>query len=735
MKNFFFKTIINPKIVLVLIVFIIQFYLFRTSFPSFKYSFILLYFVLFIYILVFKKQEIVRESTSFLTNYKLIIVLFFLLGIAFIFSNKIYLSVFKDIINAMILGSIYFTSTILIDSKNKLKFFFTHFINIVIFFALLISFFGLLNILGIYALINDSLSIDYNFALLPVFFGMISILYLLTTKDLLTYQKLLYNFLLCFFSLYIFLSGSRRGLIVLISIILILLISQLLFFLKKKYFLKKLGLGTKYFLLSLAFVTFFLYYFALHTSCSFKNKTLQFIGTKDLQSTKRKISFNLFSYSTILNNDSNFSKFTKKIWYAEIDPRDPDCGWGYEKSESIFPLGGKNVEIIPPDAIGFLIDSTSFKLDNHPKKFILIEELEVNKDDGFNAGIYCYVSDDFDGDNVRFMVGWEAIRNEIVKNRPITYYDLNCKGSWQKLEIEFDCNKGKVSIYIVVISNLKNDNGLKELKGHIIIAYPEVNIKKSNDTSFSVIDPYNKNVLNSFKTTDVKVIIWDNHFSSDFMNNKYRFSKKIVKKSMISFISAHLLDTINPSRIIQASLFPFSFFAIHETGTNDPIRNWVAKFISEDTTYYGYKSDLFVDTVASKFTGPRIIRWQFAWQIFTKEYNWKQKIFGGGFDFLNWYGYYFLGDKTKSDYPHNPFLHILLYSGVLGLMLYIFFMYKVFYYYIKYIKEYYILFIFFLITFFFTFFSGGSPFDPPIMGFFVILPFFIHSVHKRDLKD
>ncbi len=129
------------------------------------------------------------------------------------------------------------------------------------------------------------------------------------------------------------------------------------------------------------------------------------------------------------------------------------------------------------------------------------------------------------------------------------------------------------------------------------------------------------------------------------------------------------------------------------------------------------------------------MHWQFARQIFTKEYNWNQKIFGGGFDFLNWYGYYFHKDKTRSDWPHNPFLSVLLYSGILGLLVYIVLMYKVFYFYIKYIKEYYILFIFFLITFFFSFFSAGNPFDPPMMGFFVILPFFIHSIHKQDITE
>ena len=118
-------------------------------------------------------------------------------------------------------------------------------------------------------------------------------------------------------------------------------------------------------------------------------------------------------------------------------------------------------------------------------------------------------------------------------------------------------------------------------------------------------------------------------------------------------------------------------------------------------------------------------------QIIEKEYNLKQKIFGNGFNFLNWYGYYFYNDKTKSDWPHNPLLSVLLYSGVIGLILYLFLLYRVLAVYIKYIKQYYILFLFFGITFFFSFFSAGNPFDPPVMGFFVMLPFFIDYIHKK----
>jgi O-antigen ligase len=165
---------------------------------------------------------------------------------------------------------------------------------------------------------------------------------------------------------------------------------------------------------------------------------------------------------------------------------------------------------------------------------------------------------------------------------------------------------------------------------------------------------------------------------------------------------------------------------------NDLFRNWIKNMFNEDTSYYKTRANLKVDNLYKYFTDDRISRWQFALQIFSKEFSIKQKIFGGGFSFLNWYGFYYLKDKTQSDWPHNPFLSILLYSGIIGLLIYCFFLYKVFYYYLKYRKEYLILFIFFSITFFFSFFSGDSPFDPPILGFFVILPFFIHSIHKKE---
>jgi O-antigen ligase len=150
----------------------------------------------------------------------------------------------------------------------------------------------------------------------------------------------------------------------------------------------------------------------------------------------------------------------------------------------------------------------------------------------------------------------------------------------------------------------------------------------------------------------------------------------------------------------------------------------------EDTTYFPPKKLMTANTLSNNLSSSRTERWKFGWEIYSKEYNLLQKLTGNGFNFMNWYGYYFLKDKTKSDWPHNPFLAVLLYSGVVGLLLYLLLLYKVFNYYIKYIREYHVFFIFFLITFFFSFFSGSSPFDPPIMGFFILLPFFMHNIRK-----
>jgi O-antigen ligase len=171
------------------------------------------------------------------------------------------------------------------------------------------------------------------------------------------------------------------------------------------------------------------------------------------------------------------------------------------------------------------------------------------------------------------------------------------------------------------------------------------------------------------------------------------------------------------------------------TTDNDYIRNKVADLVSEDSTYYPYKADITVDSVGRDLGQDRLIRWKFALDLFVKEYTWKEKIFGGGFDFLGWYGKVFKGDHMKPDYPHNPFLHILLYGGIVGLSLYFWLLARVLQLYWRYRKEYGIFLLMWGVVYYFTLFSGGDPFNPPVMGFFMLLPFLIHAVHQREAKE
>ena len=137
-----------------------------------------------------------------------------------------------------------------------------------------------------------------------------------------------------------------------------------------------------------------------------------------------------------------------------------------------------------------------------------------------------------------------------------------------------------------------------DLKGYIIFTYPQYSIVNKDE---SVL--LNSNIHESIGTSD------------------YMFTgqtKAGLFESGFPLVTRLLLKGID----------------------HDLVRKWSAKLISEDTTYFAYKKDLAVDTILNRFIGNRIMRWQFAGQIFSKEFNWKQKLFGGGFNFLNWFGFF-----------------------------------------------------------------------------------------------
>ena len=670
--------------------------------------------------------------------------------------------VFKDFINGLVIISLIFILSILITKKELLKFYVDDIVLLLPLFALGISMYSLLFFFDIATykdfLINNSITeprnlestqIDYNFTLIPVFFGFISALFLMI-KNQKKYLQICLNIILLIFSLQILSSGSRRGLFIYLSLILFLIFIQTLRLRRENSILKLLAQKSFIFLSLLFFLIFTTYIITLRTPYFYKNHFLEFIGSKNILITKDKITQKVMRYISIIDKSTTYKKIYNALWTPSFNPKDPDSSWGTRIHKSIFPLTGKNIEIVPSGIKGYQLDwscnPSYYEGIDICESFSLITELKASDGDSFTSSVFCFVTEDFDGTSVTLSVDSRVITEKLVSGNLYANYNLQKRGEWQKLEINFTAKNGDIPIYISFLKNGVKD--FSKLRGSVIFAFPQYQLVNS------------KKLSNSFSSCQIHSILEYNRCTKvDRLNSHLRYTlDNTLPVQNLSFILPNEIDSgkiknqpflnnsvhrmLSPSGYYPAGMmsFPLNVLIGQESPLihEDPLRNWIAKLVSEDTTYQAPKSDIIVNKIQYSFTGDRTERWKFALIIFSKEFNWRQKIFGGGFNFLNWYGYYFLNDKTKSDYPHNPFLYILLYSGIFGLLLYIILLYKVFYYYFKYIKEYHLFFVFFLITYFFTFFSGGSPFDPPIMGFFIIMPFFIHSIQKNpknDMKD
>lgn len=720
-------------------------YLFRVTIPFLKFPFLIVYLYLIIYIIFRYKERIFQSLIEFVRNYLLLLFLALSLIISFLFSDKLYLTIFKDIINSIILLSFFLVLTITVRTKRELKLFIVCLINLVILFTLILSIYRLSNLFTIFPdntisafqtennLNVFSLSSDYNFATLYIFLGLFSIIsYFIVQVSLV--KRLIYNSILIIYSITIFFAGSRRGGILLLIIIFALILVQLHALLKKDHFLGKLASNTRYFFLALLILIASCYMFTVNYSYKVKNKVLEFIGTKNLPATKEGIAFAIWKYYLALNKDQSYFDTFNSIWTPEFIPEDPDWGWGSKIHKTIYPLTGKNVEMVPTKARGYLMDHTtnSDYLNGSACSASWISHHIVDDEKILHASVYCYVSADCDLTTVN-ICSLGAMGN------PGANYNFQYRGSWQKLSFEIGCKTGNASVLLYIAKY--GSSNFDSLKGYVIFAYPQVRVFEKNikplsnsDKAFvkSNMDERENNIPNGFNfLTLINHIKQPSRKQVLFKNGWYGYGYNLsIPSDIFDIKKTERLKHFDAGFVnLSLNFFPSIVIA---TKDNDPIRNWASHLISEDTVYYGYKAKLKVDSLTNDFLNSRLVRWQFAIQIFSREFNLKQKLFGGGFNFFNWYGSYFLHDKTQSDYPHNPFLSILLYSGIMGFILYIYLLFKVFYYYLKFLKEYILLFLFFLITFFFSFFSGGSPFDPPIMGFFILLPYFVHFIDKNE---
>jgi hypothetical protein len=697
-------------------------FLFRMAIPFFKYPFLIFY-ALFIFFTVFKyRSSLVKSILPFFKAYRLPLSLLLIIIIQFALSNKIYLIVFKEVVSTFILFTFFFFFKIIIDSKVRMDFFFKNFMDQLIVFAILTScftFFVQFDIFSFYDLAprnlttvfaqKESIDIDNNFSLLPAFFGMISIFY--SSVNLMSLRRrIIYVLLLSFFSMNVLLSASKRGLICLLIIISVLIIVKVvtgLKLFKKGTLLTGLNSAANIFLMSLVFLAVFSSSLLFLTSYRFKNRSLEILGNKNVPAALNRVTKNLFEYIQVFRDDASYSGLYKKMWRPDIDPKDPESGWGTRNHKTIEKLSGVNVEIVPEGSKGYMLDKTcnADSKEGNAYAYTLIWNENINKDSVTGATVYCFVSEDYDGKYA--MMAYEGVGSEYSR----ASYDLSKKGIWQELSLKFNYKKGEAPVYLYIAKFGVTD--FSSLKGYVIFACPHFNVSSGNDT-------YIDNVgLNGYPKS-----------ASHVSTHRLTLGPGSGEVNRVNEASLISIPLINLESIFTSQLHSQSSDTIKDYDA-DPIRSWVMKFVSEDSTYSDLKSPIKLDSIRNNFISMRMVHWHFGWQVFSNEYNLTRKLFGGGFRFLNWYGFYFIKDKTASDWPHNPFLSVLLYSGIFGLIIYLLILMKAIQNYILCIKKYSALFLFFLITFFFSFFSGSSPFDPPVMGFFFLLPFFIRDFIKK----
>ncbi len=842
--------------------------------------------LLMIYTLIIKDWNFLHITKIILRENVLVFILLTYLIIIFLNSDKFYLSVFKDIMNIIILIIIYGLYYIYITNKSDLSYSLSVLIRLIIFLSFIISLFGILDMFDIYSInklnsdgIEDSY-IDTNFSLLPVFFGIVSIFYLLK-KNYSVIIKIQYNFLLVFFSFYILLSGSRRGIIL---FVIIYIIANLITIVKQfKVGSRIQNFNFSCFPITLPILLLLMYLFFFQFSYLSKNSIFNSIGTKNKELVRIRLAAGISRIAKVFYEEIDYQKVYNNIWKNVFDPKNPDSGWGKRIHRSIYPLYGENVEIVPKGSIGYLLDNTCdasyYSNVDVSEAYSSVFDIKVVKGESYRVSVYCYVSEDFDGTSAYLMLGDSEAFNRGFRR---SNYQLSKKGIWQKLELEFLSSDGIIPVYIAFMKSGVQD--FSKLKGHVVFAYPEFEriegvdfnkflnaaIDPKNPESgwgsrrhksifpltgknvemlpsdcigylmdstcnasyypevnaceaFSLLynldvksgDQYNISVYcfvsNEFDGSSAYLMLGDSKaFKEGIRIDNYDLSNRNVWQKLelkfscadglipvyLSFLKREVTNFSNMKGYVIFAYpqiektdtnfnFNYSFtkeqfkptncikynkdslyysnienelklalvksrksnfkwlnmvpvdlsYSCIFTYSNDPINNWIKKLFPNDTSYCNLKNITISDTKTLRFGDDRYERWKFALKIFKYEYNIFEKIFGGGFSFLNWYGAVFQKSKIKEDYPHNPFLYILLYSGILGLLFYIFLLVRIVKCYIRYFKKYYIFNIFFLFIYYFAFFSGGNPFDPPILGFFILFPIFINYINMSLSMD
>jgi hypothetical protein len=549
------------------------------SVPKMNYFFIPL---LFIYVLfLVKRFWDTKFQFSNLVHFRKILISFFLVSgifiFVFIFSADHPNLIVKDILQIIIIILLLLGFSLFVHDLDDYKKV-TYYFNIqIISFSLIISLIGLLRLYYSFSeasvsflsnenLFSTSLNSDKNFYCLSILIGILSIANLIFTVKLSSKNKILLQFALFILSLNVLFSGSRRGLISIAIFVAVNLVFNIYILFKPRL----IRLNTIFYLLiqTLFFVVIVSFFSA---SNLFKLNTAQKIGVK-IDKVNKGFYYFFARYATIFTSDQDK---VRNFIYRNIESKYPFSGWGIRKHTEVYPLYGKDVNIVPEGSIGYKMDNTcDFNIwDGNAYSFTDIYKLFtgnylVKNSNNCCASVFCYVSSDFNGTWVRISAEGDASGN-ILKE-----YDLTKRGTWQKLEITFS-SSSKIPPVFLFWSKF-GVNNFKTLTGYVIFSYPEYRILKLQTVTEDITTKFPK---------------------------------------YPQYANASFLDI----------------------GIKKLIHNVFTKDINKNSKQSSASDSLFVDA-DNKFSAPRIERWKYGYYLFINKYSLRQKLFGGGFAYMKSFG-------------------------------------------------------------------------------------------------
>jgi hypothetical protein len=779
-----------------IIVATIVLYFYKTAFWPLTYLFIISYVLVIVSFLFSFKGKL--KLSGFFHDFMPPIILAGIFILAFLLNGEYSIDlVKKDILLILVLFSLfYFLYWNCIILKNQIPVSFT--ISLIIALSLIISLLNLLNLVYISFLPFDivsrlhisngtTIANDNNLFSLFILFSLVILNFRNPNINFsFNHSRWLKHFLNLIFVLNIILSGSRRGIIVLIILFFIFCIYSLVLITKGSVFKKVFkNIITFFIITSIYFILGVIVYQALPT---------------------QKISNTLKKYALLAGRD-DFRPIERFLW--ERDPGIPkDKNYiidklsfikGYKYWGSHFATGTTLSFIETPYGKGIKVSRESGNSGGFSLSYIGPQIIYYRAHTYKISFKIKFIKGDFNSFNIGWWIndGGKGFSNTVALEKvtePIENGWFSCSSEYTFIDshigmtgflnavadqtsfmiadfelVDLDYNsqlprfvyeyKGKENIDVFLGKYNSPDNELNLINNgdfRYDLAFwkhtsdsLKVNVTNINGKNCAFIHRGNGNGVNW-------TLYYTGRSISFKRNNEYEISFKLkpVSPKTIPFsvgywldegdgyiISLRLkIDTLKDGWLNVRANYTFKN---DQTNLFFPIGNQIdnSEFYITDISLVNLSQpqsqvlpDSYVEDKKERETSvsDRSSRWVYAIDLWKTKYKWQNRLFGHGFDYLEWYGEKFMNDSKKYDWPHNPLISVLLYSGVLGLAAYLWLLYKTIYLYLRYIKKYSVFFIAFLLTYFFSFFSGSSPFDPPVMGFFMLLPFILHSINKNN---